>query len=964
REIDELKQRSKRWSRLAAEATDVNNQLIDIERMLQDKERQSRLVEIAMQISERWQSRRLVNEQIRAFGKLPSEKEIQIPELEALNQKILHQRERIEQIRSQRKTIKAEAMALPINRNLWSQKSRIEAVTEHMPWVESLQRQAFKLGEEIDTIENSMIGEVDGLGTQLKIKAKDVLDLGNRGLISLETTGKTLQDQKDRLAKFKGELDKVEFDLGQHQDRLGSNLAEQGASETLEDTGRYVNRLRRRIELEEKIQKLNRSRQELERDVDSVVNEQVLPVEKLSIVGIIFIVGVFLFGLGLVDTLKGGDWIIQNAARQLGITFIFMGAIAGFIGMFLKYHWERLAKEELDDFRHQVEIVRQQLKRAKLERDEVERQLPATVVGQWELELQDAESRLMRLEELVPLENRVQSTRSVLEDLRRKITMQDREVKKADENWRASLRTAGLPEILEPHQLKEIMSRAERISTFHVRLDQFKTEKLEREKELVTLNSRIDSLVAETGMVFQSTDIVDRLMQLNKAINEQRAFVNTRKEFANKYKSLRSRMNKSKRELDRLLGQKNRMLTKVGADSEEEYREFSTKHDQRNKLFEKRENLTEQILAALGKNFQEEDLHQLLNAYGTTGLETHWEANQEEIDSIKSQQSKLHQQRGEFLQEVKRLGEDSRLDVANLELNAVNAEISQLQKDWQVLATTTQMLEMIRESYESKRQPETLREASSDLEKLTEGRYNRIWTRLVGEELLVDNAQAETIPVDKLSRGTREAIYLSLRMALVSAYARRGAVIPMVLDDVLVNFDGQRAKAAADLLCEFSRNGYQILMFTCHDHMRDMFQALGADVRILPRHKDVVESNAVPIQFQGQGYLPPSVTESDFQPQIASPMPTPAVVPMPQSIAAIDANRIPVEYINHSTTNVRFDLDEYDPELEYELSAVTTDQQSEIRLRHELVYVNENLGAPVDLSGNEDIWFEGDASRI
>ncbi len=35
-------------------------------------------------------------------------------------------------------------MALPINRSLWTQKARIEAVTEHMPWVESLQRQADK----------------------------------------------------------------------------------------------------------------------------------------------------------------------------------------------------------------------------------------------------------------------------------------------------------------------------------------------------------------------------------------------------------------------------------------------------------------------------------------------------------------------------------------------------------------------------------------------------------------------------------------------------------------------------------------------------------------------------------------------------------------------------------------------------------------------------------------------------
>ena len=166
-------------------------------------------------------------------------------------------------------------MALPINRNLWAQKSRIEAVTEHMPWVESLQRQSKKLTDEIDRIENSLVGEVDGLGHQLKIKARDVRELGNRGLMTLESTGKKLQEQTDRLTKYQADLEKIEFDLGQHQERLGSSLAD-SSTDSLEDTGRFVNRLRRRIELEEKINKLNRGRLELERDVDSVVNEQVL----------------------------------------------------------------------------------------------------------------------------------------------------------------------------------------------------------------------------------------------------------------------------------------------------------------------------------------------------------------------------------------------------------------------------------------------------------------------------------------------------------------------------------------------------------------------------------------------------------------------------------------------------------------------------------------------------------------
>jgi hypothetical protein len=226
-----------------------------------------------------------------------------------------------------------------------------------------------------------------------------------------------------------------------------------------------------------------------------------------------------------------------------------------------------------------------------------------------------------------------------------------------------------------------------------------------------------------------------------------------------------------------------------------------------------------------------------------------------------------------------------------------------------------------------------LKEASGYLERLTEGHYTRIWTKLVGEELLVDNEDDETITVDKLSRGTREAVYLSLRLALVTVYARRGAVLPMVLDDILVNFDAQRMKSAAKLLVEFSRNGYQILMFTCHEHMSQLFHSLDAEVLILPQHREVVEQGARPTK-----YLP------------ARTQPTPVAAPIP----AVP----PPVIVEVRNSNLQIDADDYDPELEFELSAVGIDQRSHKRLRNELVYVNNDEHEEVDLSGDEEFWNE------
>ncbi len=58
--------------------------------------------------------------------------------------------------------------------------------------------------------------------------------------------------------------------------------------------------------------------------------------------------------------------------------------------------------------------------------------------------------------------------------------------------------------------------------------------------------------------------------------------------------------------------------------------------------------------------------------------------------------------------------------------------------------------------------------------------------------------------------------------------------LPLVLDDVLVNFDTVRAKQAARVLRDFAELGNQVVMFTCHEHIMRMFYEIGVQVRVLP----------------------------------------------------------------------------------------------------------------------------------
>jgi uncharacterized protein YhaN len=79
----------------------------------------------------------------------------------------------------------------------------------------------------------------------------------------------------------------------------------------------------------------------------------------------------------------------------------------------------------------------------------------------------------------------------------------------------------------------------------------------------------------------------------------------------------------------------------------------------------------------------------------------------------------------------------------------------------------------------------------------------------------------EEVGVDGLSDGTKDQLYLALRLASLLHFAEHNAPLPLVLDDCLVHFDDDRARAALGVLGEVSRS-FQILFFTHHKRLVEL----------------------------------------------------------------------------------------------------------------------------------------------
>jgi uncharacterized protein YhaN len=69
-----------------------------------------------------------------------------------------------------------------------------------------------------------------------------------------------------------------------------------------------------------------------------------------------------------------------------------------------------------------------------------------------------------------------------------------------------------------------------------------------------------------------------------------------------------------------------------------------------------------------------------------------------------------------------------------------------------------------------------------------------------------------------MSSGTRDQLYLALRLASLEKYMESSEPMPFIVDDVLVDFDDKRSEAALNALAVLAERT-QVVVFTHHSQV-------------------------------------------------------------------------------------------------------------------------------------------------
>lgn len=248
-----------------------------------------------------------------------------------------------------------------------------------------------------------------------------------------------------------------------------------------------------------------------------------------------------------------------------------------------------------------------------------------------------------------------------------------------------------------------------------------------------------------------------------------------------------------------------------------------------------------------------------------------------ELADVEQKLNRNHEELGSLKQEIRLLEASRDSHVEFFQKSRVASDIYRAAEEWFALQIEQDAVMQMRKRFEQENISGTLIAASQYLHRMTSGRYHRIWAPLGEDFLCIDDEFGQTFRVEQLSGGTREQLFLAIRFSLVREFAKRGVELPLVMDDLFVNFDQERTEAAADCLIEVAKEGQQVLFFTCHEHIAHLFQSKKIEPLWLPGHKvafdtmkpeseDAVGSNATISGSEFVGNSDDLLDDTDSQP--------------------------------------------------------------------------------------------------
>lgn len=225
------------------------------------------------------------------------------------------------------------------------------------------------------------------------------------------------------------------------------------------------------------------------------------------------------------------------------------------------------------------------------------------------------------------------------------------------------------------------------------------------------------------------------------------------------------------------------------------------------------------------------------------------QASNMDPDTLPEQIETLSRETEEELEpEIRRLSETigkERTEMARMDGSSLAADLSEASQEvlarirrlterYMRVKLATRVLRDVIEGYRAEHQDPVLRIASKYFREITLGSFTDLRTDMddQGQAVLIGVRPDGTwVKVEGMSNGTRDQLYLALRLATLEWRLQSVEPMPFIVDDILINFDDDRSRATLKVMADLSERN-QIILFTHHQRIVEAARTINGGRRI------------------------------------------------------------------------------------------------------------------------------------
>ncbi len=253
------------------------------------------------------------------------------------------------------------------------------------------------------------------------------------------------------------------------------------------------------------------------------------------------------------------------------------------------------------------------------------------------------------------------------------------------------------------------------------------------------------------------------------------------------------------------------------------------------------QNLNEAIVT-LNKELEEKGdglTHaQLMTEYEATNIaeiKTNQEILEQKQQDIQQQQNTLSADLATAKSAFSEIaGQDDAMRAESMRQDAL-AKMADVTARYIKVSTASKLLQWAINRYRETKQGPMLTRTSQLFEGLTLGSFQKLVVDFDEQPLTLKGQRdnGKTVNISGMSDGTRDQLYLALRLAALELHFEQSQSLPFILDDLFINFDDARVKAGLKALVNLSEKT-QIIFLSHHDHIVSIVQAVfGREVNIV-----------------------------------------------------------------------------------------------------------------------------------